>query len=69
MRIFKTWAFRWWEVSLLKLCLITLGIILTVYLYDYLAGLLWLWWAIFIVTAIYFIAKWIKDERGGQPQV
>jgi len=63
MRIFKTWTFRWWEVSLIKLCLISLGIILTIYFYDYLISSLWLWWTLFIATTIYFIAKFIKEEQ------
>ena len=62
MRIFKTWSFRWWEIGLIKLCLISLGIILTIYFYKYLIGLLWLWWILFAVTAIYFIAKWIREK-------
>ena len=62
MHIFKTWTFRWWEVGLIKLCLISLGIILAVYFYNYLVGLLWLWWILFIVTTIYFIARWIKEK-------
>lgn len=63
MRIFKTWTFRWWEVGLIKLCLISLGIILALYFYNYLVSLLWLWWVLFIVTTIYFIPKWIKEEQ------
>ena len=63
MQIFKTWTFRWWEVSLIKVCLLSLGIILALYFYNYLIGLLWLWWALFIVTTIYFIARWIKEEQ------
>lgn len=63
MHIFKSRMFRWWEVSLIKLCLIPLGIILAIYFYDYLAGLLWFWWTLFAATAIYFIVKLIKGER------
>ena len=62
MQIFKTWTFRWWEVGLIKVCLLSLGIILALYFYNYLVGLLWLWWTLFIVTTIYFIAKWIRKE-------
>ncbi|MBU3895876.1 hypothetical protein KKG36_00950 [Patescibacteria group bacterium] len=62
MRIFKTWTFKWWEVSLIKLCLISLGIVLGICFSVYLAGLLWLWCVVFIATAIYFIAKAIKEE-------
>ena len=63
MQIFKTWSFPWWEIGLIKLCLLSLGIILALYFYNYLAGLLWLWWSIFIITAIYFIAKLIKEGK------
>ena len=62
MRIFKTWTFRWWEVILIKACLLSLGIILTLYFYNYLFGLLWLWWTLFIVTALYFFVRLIKER-------
>jgi len=61
MNIFKTWTFQWWEVGLIKLCLISLGIILGIYFYGYLMGLMWLWWILFVVIAVYFIAMWLKD--------
>ena len=62
MQIFRTWTFKWWEVSLIKLCLLSLGILLGLYFYDYLIGLLWLWWALFVVTAIYFIVRFIREK-------
>jgi len=62
MKIFKTWTFRWWEVGLVKLCLLSLGIILALYFQDYLISLLWLWWVIFVLTTIYFIVKMIKEK-------
>ncbi|OGZ62891.1 MAG: hypothetical protein A2998_00730 [Candidatus Staskawiczbacteria bacterium RIFCSPLOWO2_01_FULL_37_25b] len=62
MNIFKTWTFKWWEVALIKLCLISLGIILGIYFYGYLASLMWLWWLLFVAIAVYFIAMWLKDE-------
>jgi len=61
MKIFKTRTFRWWEVGIIKLCLLSLGIILTIYFYDYLVGLLWLWWTLFVVTTIYFVFRMIKE--------
>jgi hypothetical protein len=60
MRIFRTWTFKWWEMGLIKICLLALGIILGLYFYDSLVGLLWLWWSLFIVTWIYFIIKLIR---------
>ena len=60
MKIFKTWTFKWWEVGLIKLCLISLGIILGLYFFDYLINLMWLWWFIFIITTIYFITTFFR---------
>lgn len=57
MNIFRTWTFQWWESGLIKLCLISLGILLGLYFAAYFAGIFWLWWAIFVTTAIYFIAR------------
>lgn len=62
MKIFRTWTFKWWEVSLIKVCLLSLGIILGLYFYDYLIGLMWLWWTLFVITSIYFIPKAFKKE-------
>jgi len=39
-------------VGLVKLCLLSLGILLGLYFYDYLVGLLWLWW---VMKKIYLI--------------
>lgn len=61
MKIFRTRTFRWWEVGLIKLCLISLGILLGLYFYDYLVGLVWLWWGLFVITSIYFIALFMKE--------
>jgi hypothetical protein len=62
MKIFKTWTFRWWEIGLIKLCLLSLGIILTIYFYDFLITLLWLWWIFFVVTTIYWLVRIIKEK-------
>lgn len=62
MKIFRIWSFKWWEVSLIKICLLSLGIILGLYFYDYLIGLMWIWWGLFVITAIYFIPKVFKKE-------
>ena len=57
MKIFRTWTFQWWEVGVIKLCLLSLGIILATYFYDYLAGLLWLWWTLFIIALLVLLPK------------
>jgi hypothetical protein len=61
MKFFRTWTFRWWEIGIIKLCLLSLGILLGLYFYDYLLGLVWLWWGLFAITSIYFIARFIKE--------
>ena len=61
MQIFKTWTFKWWEIGLIKLCLISFGIIVGLYFRDYLLGLMWLWWTFFVITAFYFMTKWIRE--------
>jgi prepilin signal peptidase PulO-like enzyme (type II secretory pathway) len=65
MKIFRTWTFKWWEVSLIKVCLISLGILLGLYFYNYLVGLLWLWWALFAAFAIYFVVRFIQVYTEG----
>ncbi|MDE2021985.1 MAG: hypothetical protein KGI71_03720 [Patescibacteria group bacterium] len=63
MKIFRTWTFKWWEIGLIKICLISLGILLGLYFFNYLVGLVALWWVLFIVTALYFIARLFKKEE------
>ncbi len=63
MEIFKTWIFKWWEVTLLKLSLISFGIILALYFYNYLISLMWLWWLLFVIPALYFVLKILKKEE------
>jgi len=62
MKIFRTWTFKWWEVGLIKICLLSLGILLSLYFYNYIAGLLWLWWVLFVATAVYFIARFLSGK-------
>jgi hypothetical protein len=62
MKIFKTWTFKWWEVALLKLCMTAFGIILALSFHSYLIGLMGLWWAVFILTILYFIPKVFRKE-------
>lgn len=47
---------------MIKLCLLSLGLILGIYFKSYLTDLLWLWWAIFAVTTAYFIGKMVQES-------
>ena len=62
MRILRSHTFSWWEIGMLKTCLVSLGIILGVYFNEWLTPLLALWWILFIATAIYFMTKYVKEE-------
>lgn len=62
MNILKPRTFQWWEVGLIKICLISLGILLGLYFYNALDGLMWLWWILFVVTGIYFIVRFLKEK-------
>ena len=62
MEIFKTRTFKWWEMVLIKICLISLGILLALYFYDYLVSFRWFWWALFVATGAYFIARCFHGE-------
>lgn len=68
MRIFRNWTFKWWEIGLIKICLLSLGILLGLYFYSYLDGLLRLWWILFGVTVIWAIVKLVKGEKGAPMQ-
>ncbi|OGZ07486.1 MAG: hypothetical protein A2942_04045 [Candidatus Lloydbacteria bacterium RIFCSPLOWO2_01_FULL_50_20] len=59
---FKSWTFEWWEVALIKICLISLGILLALYFYDYVAGLTWLWWVFFAATGAYFVVRCFQER-------
>ena len=61
MQIFRDWTFKWWEVSMLKLGLMSLGILLGTYFTDYLSGLEILWWVLFVGTSLYFIV-WMSKK-------
>ncbi|MCR4330458.1 MAG: hypothetical protein NUV49_01095 [Patescibacteria group bacterium] len=47
---------------MIKICLLSLGILLGLYFYDYLISFLWLWWVLFAVTATYFVVRFIKEK-------
>lgn len=63
MKIFRTWVFKWWEISLIKICLLSLGILLGLYFYNTLVQLLSLWWLLFIITMFYFIYRLISKKE------
>jgi len=62
MRILRDRTFKWWEMGLIKICLLSLGILLGLYFFNYLAGLAWLWWLLFVATTIYFLVRLVREK-------
>ncbi|PIZ96412.1 MAG: hypothetical protein COX80_01490 [Candidatus Magasanikbacteria bacterium CG_4_10_14_0_2_um_filter_33_14] len=62
MKIFRDWSFKWWEVALLKVCLISLGILMGLYFFKYLVALTWLWWGLFVVIGLYFMVRFFRGK-------
>lgn len=62
MRILKVWTFEWWEVGLIKICLLSLGILLGIYFYECLIVFSWVWLIVFVVTAIYFVVRFFMEK-------
>lgn len=63
MKLFRNHTFNWWEVGVVKVCLISLGILLGLYFTKELMPYLQLWWGLFIITALYFIARFVNKGQ------
>lgn len=61
--ITKRINFANWELSLLKLSALGLGIILGSYFADFWKPILWFVWIIFILTGIWITIIWIKEMK------
>lgn len=59
---FHDYTLKWWQVSLLKICLLALGLAVGATWPGLFAGwVLWLW-GIFLVTAVYFYYVMYKER-------
>lgn len=63
MHLFKSIKFTWWQVSIIKVCLLSLGISIGAYWADILSPYLRVFIVAFIVSAIYLIIVWAKAEE------
>ncbi len=61
MNIFKSFTLTWWQTGLLKLCLISLGIIIGVYFQEFFLQWIVLVTILFVVPAIYITNVWWKQ--------
>ena len=62
MKIFRTWTFEWWEVSLLKIGLISFGLLGGVYFHEITVSLTTLWWVLFVATSLYFLVRLVREK-------
>jgi len=62
MNLFKTFKLKWWQVSLLKIAMVSFGIILGVYLKDVLENYLGIFWILFLIPATYITYIWWKQK-------
>ncbi len=53
--MFKKYTFEWWQVGIIKLALLSLGIIIGTYWGDLFLENILLLWALFGISAIYLI--------------
>ena len=75
MDSFKTYTVTWWQVGLLKVSLIALGILIGSTAYEFVGRWIAVVWAVFLLTAacrVYFwwrlpVAAHAGTERGGAP--
>ena len=58
MKLFKDLSLKWWQIPIVKICLISLGIIIGTYFNYYLSGWLNVFWLLFAATSVYFIYIW-----------
>lgn len=59
MKIFQDWTFKWWEIALLKICLLSLGIILGLSFPDYLLQHITIFLVLFLMTTLYLVKMFL----------
>jgi len=61
MNPFHDYTLRWWQVSLLKICLLAFGLAVGSTWPGLFAGWVAVLWAVFIVIALYFYYVMFKE--------
>lgn len=62
MKIFhKDMKLNWWQVSLFKLSMVSLGILLGVWYWDFFAGYTTLLVILFLVPGLYITYVWLQQ--------
>ena len=61
-KLFADKTLNWWQIGLLKLSLISFGIIIGVYWFGFFINWLSVLWLLFLVPAFYLLyIFWLKD--------
>jgi hypothetical protein len=60
MDIFKTITLEWWQTGLLKIGLISLGILIGLH-WPRIRKYYWLWWALFLIPSLYILYVWFQE--------
>lgn len=55
MRIFRSYTYTWWQMAIVKLALLALGMILGAYLSGVVLGNLWLLVTVWLLAAGYIL--------------
>jgi hypothetical protein len=61
-KLFGDKTFNWWQIGLLKLSLISFGVIIGVYWFGFFIDWLLVLWILFLAPAAYLLyVHWLKD--------
>lgn len=55
MKLFRSYTYTWWQLAIIKLALLAVGMILGAYLSNFVLGNMWLFIAVWVVTAAYIL--------------
>lgn len=62
MNIFKPFTLTWWQLGLLKLCLLCVGIVFGVYFHDFFLQWIVIVTIVFVTSGIYIGSVWLKQR-------
>ena len=61
INIFKTFTLFWWQVSVFKIGLASVGILLALYFPKFFKGLKPVWWALAVFSISYIAIIWLPQ--------
>lgn len=61
-KVFRDYKMRWWQVSLLKVYLLVLGLILGAYFPSFILDNIIAFWALFGALLVYFLYAMLSEK-------